>query len=484
MGVRSPVETSRILPNKTHLYNRDLSNLLAKIQSYFTAMPLSDLPVEILLEIADRLDDAGVNALARTNGQVYSVVNEYLYRRDFTKPQSRSLAWAAEKGVRGTIQRAVHAGRYFDPIPESFHTALQIAADQGHVYLVKLLLEVNGINPNFGGGSFKLLAAPLLLATNRGYSAIVELLLAAVNVDPNVTDQYSTTPLYEACNKGHVSIVKQLLARGDVDINARVRAGTPLIVACRSRHIEIINLLLAKDGIDVNLYGNTSGNTPLIMAIQTGLVEVVESLLARDDIDPNIINCFGKQALGYAAYYGNVEILKLLLNHPGIDLNFVGAYGYTALMLVVKCFGRAALGQLKQADYRSRLESAKLLLEREDIDINLRDNNGWTVLFWACHVNCSALVDLLLEKDHIDPNPRELNSGRTPLAHVCHFGGSVAIVNLLLSRHDTNLNAVDNNGVSIFADFTNRRHRVNMTSTDRQREDEIESLLHNAGARR
>jgi ankyrin repeat protein len=113
------------------------------------------------------------------------------------------------------------------------------------------------------------------------------------------------------------------------------------------------------------------------MAIQRGLMEVMESL-ARDDIDPN---CFGNQALGYAAYYGNVDILKLLLNHPGIDLNFVGAYGYTALMLVVKCFGRAALGQLKQADYRSRLEICKA-----PPGADLRDNNGWTVLFWACEL--------------------------------------------------------------------------------------------------
>ena len=54
------------------------------------------------------------------------------------------------------------------------------------------------------------------------------------------------------------------------------------------------------------------------------------------------------------------------------------------------------------------------------------------------------------------------------MAHVCHFGGSVAIVNLLLSRIPTL-------SVGIFAE---------MTSIDRQRENEIESLLRTAGARR
>jgi hypothetical protein len=32
---------------------------------HIIAMPLSDLPIEMILDIADRLDDAGMSALAR-----------------------------------------------------------------------------------------------------------------------------------------------------------------------------------------------------------------------------------------------------------------------------------------------------------------------------------------------------------------------------------------------------------------------------------
>jgi hypothetical protein len=45
-------------------------------------LDLSDLPSEILLEIADHLDDAAMNALCRTNRQVYDLLNGRLYRRD------------------------------------------------------------------------------------------------------------------------------------------------------------------------------------------------------------------------------------------------------------------------------------------------------------------------------------------------------------------------------------------------------------------
>jgi hypothetical protein len=65
---------------------------------------------------------------------LHNLLNEGLYCWDVTQPLSRSLTWGAESGVEGTIQRAVDAAvQKFNPIPESFHIALQIAAQRGHV---------------------------------------------------------------------------------------------------------------------------------------------------------------------------------------------------------------------------------------------------------------------------------------------------------------------------------------------------------------
>jgi hypothetical protein len=94
-------------------------------------MPLSDLPTESILDIADRLDNAGINALARTNSQIYQFLNKYLYRRDVTRvmcKKSRSLTWAIKNGMEATAQWAVVAGGHLDPIPESFQVALADAA--------------------------------------------------------------------------------------------------------------------------------------------------------------------------------------------------------------------------------------------------------------------------------------------------------------------------------------------------------------------
>jgi ankyrin repeat protein len=175
-------------------------------------MPLSNLPREILLNIAEPLGDAGINALSRTNSQLYGLLNKFLYSRDM-RSRSRSLLWAAENRVEATIQLALAAGRNLDFIPESYHTTLQAAAIGGYTRLVQLLLEVEGINPNFAGGLEQ--CAPIILAAERHHSAIVELLLAAPNIDPNVRDLESNSPLFFACWNGNVSIVKQLLARKD-----------------------------------------------------------------------------------------------------------------------------------------------------------------------------------------------------------------------------------------------------------------------------
>ena len=434
-------------------------------------MSLSNLPREILLDITDHLGDAGINALAHTNSQIYHLLNRHLYRRDVVKYRSKSLTWAAENGVEGTVQHAINAGQHFTPIPRSFNIALQIAADRGHVHLVEMLLQVDGINVNFRRGSLK--ATPLGLAAKRGHDAIVELLLAADNVDPNIGDRESTTPLHWACAMGHVSVVEQLLAQDSIDVNAHGTIDgyreTPLMVATRKRSVEVLEALLARDDLDINI-GSDSGEYVLGLATSLGHVDTMKLLLNHPGIDPNFVEGDGRTALMVSMRTSTgPEAVQLLLDQEGIDVNIRNNWGLTALCeaSVISCC--------------SDLETAKLLLERKDIDVNLPDNYGWTPLFWACHHRCVALVDLLLEKDNIDPNPRDTNSGRTPLAYVCHgrFDGFdervPSIVQSLLSHPATDPNAVDNNGVGILAGFINKHH--NAVGSDGFVRQKIESLL-------
>ena len=132
------------------------------------------------------------------------------------------------------------------------------------------------------------------------------------------------------------------------------------------------------------------GCTPLIMACEEGHVEIINLLLAKEDIDINLIH--GTAPLIIGAHHP--DVVKLLLDQKGIDVNCQDDFGRTALM-------RAARWNL--------LESAKLLLEREDINVNIRNVNirgngrGRTALHLACWDPLAIeIANLLLERKDID----------------------------------------------------------------------------------
>lgn len=71
---------------------------------------------------------------------------------------------------------------------------------------------------------------PLIVASQKGYEAIVTLLLVS-GANMNMGDEHGQTAFYWASNNGHDAIVKLLLESG-VDLNAKnVSEGTALLAA-------------------------------------------------------------------------------------------------------------------------------------------------------------------------------------------------------------------------------------------------------------
>lgn len=165
---------------------------------------------------------------------------------------------------------------------------------------------------------------PLILAIEKGYYEIVELLIEN-GADVNLASFWGRLPLHSALEKGNTEISELLIAKG-ADINARDRFGnTTLINASESGLISIVELLIAK-GADIHAIAD-NGNTPLMGAIKNESPDIVKFLLLKGaDVNQR---SEAKTPLSIAASVGNKEILELLIS-KGADLNAIVYYGDNA----------------------------------------------------------------------------------------------------------------------------------------------------------
>lgn len=126
-------------------------------------------------------------------------------------------------------------------------TALHLAAFQGHLDTVKLLVD-------------------------RGSSL-------------SKRDQTGRTPFYFACSNGHLEtarfLIFALISQGDNEINKAMNDGrTPLTKAAGMGHLEIVKLLLEKVDVgSVNVRETELKQTALHRAAYNGRTEVVKLLL-------------------------------------------------------------------------------------------------------------------------------------------------------------------------------------------------------------
>jgi ankyrin repeat protein len=133
-------------------------------------------------------------------------------------------------------------------------TALSIASSDGHLEVVRLLLE-RGADINIANARGE---TPLSRAVVFRQERIVSLLLVR-GADPNLADKGGMTPLHVATEFGDVGTTEMLLAHG-ANPNALSDGETPLVCAARAfvnrpnQSLRIMRLLL-QHGADPNLSG-------------------------------------------------------------------------------------------------------------------------------------------------------------------------------------------------------------------------------------
>lgn len=315
------------------------------------------------------------------------------------------------------------------PIPEDdeliaymqYPDPLIMAIQKGQTAILEKLLAQKTMDPN---QALHEGVTPLILAVQNKDIASIKLLLAHPAVDPNQAEKTGMTPLYLAAENGLSAIVKLLLEKGADPHLVAENGNSPLFMAAKHGHLRCAELLLA--------YGTDPDQAmPLVVAAQNGYFRIMELLLAKG-ANPNL-DKKGYTALFAAVQNGHVKIAKFLLS-KGSDPN-------QAHSLVV-------------AAQNGLLNIVKLLLAQKDIEVDKPHSSGYTALYLAIQNGHASIVEQLLSQG---ANPNKKVKDVSPLSFALEKK-NLEIVLQLLNHKAIDLNEVNDNMQALYSFAVNNNH--------------------------
>lgn len=243
-----------------------------------------------------------------------------------------------------------------------------------------------------------------------------------------------------------------------------------LHIAAHEDNEDAVNWLLSK-GANINASSGGLGETPLRLAVERGNEKVAALLIAKGADCSRTGSEDKLPLLHLAAAQGHASIVKLLLD-CGFTINDADPIGgrtplhYTCesgheLLTSWMIFELGADVTVRDNNGCNLLHSCatggserimRSLLATSDaggVNINAETEDGRTALSLACQGGHEGIVSLLLEQQRDDVTTGNIvgeTAGRLSLLHYAAAGGSAAIFNKILERHNRARARSDNNG--------------------------------------
>lgn len=200
-------------------------------------MAFFSLPNEIIIEIAENLDkEQDIYCFIRVSRRLYNLIDKYLYCHNIKHRGSSALLWAAEHDRESTARKLLHLGadvnikaqkaKSNESRPRPGLTPLYLAAEKGHLAIVKLLLEV-GADPE---ARVQESLTPLFFALGARHEKVARTISRRISNLQNcsVDSMKRLTPLHVSCRLGLWTCARYFLDNGaDVDATD-ASAMTPL----------------------------------------------------------------------------------------------------------------------------------------------------------------------------------------------------------------------------------------------------------------
>lgn len=206
---------------------------------------------------------------------------------------------------------------------DRYGNALTAACHDGTIKIVEALLG-KGADVNAPDGY------ALQAAAAQGHLHVVKLLLEHDAWIDNLSEKHDAgRALQAACNNSHIEIVKLLLDNG---ANANLGGGSfdrPIFAAIFQANREMLCRLLEFEGLELDISGGPIGSTPIHYASIYLTVDDVK-LLIEANVPVDITDSDGDTALMGAALTGDHETVHLLLEHNA-DFMIANNFGVTPL---------------------------------------------------------------------------------------------------------------------------------------------------------
>ncbi|CAG8385864.1 unnamed protein product [Penicillium salamii] len=338
------------------------------------------------------------------------------------------LSLAAEDGFVDIIELLLNNGADVESRDETGRTPLSWAVENGHLNVTELLLE-NGANTESQDKTGRII---LSWAVKGGFVDIIELLIKN-GTKLESRDQSGRTSFSWAVENRFLDTIQLLLNNG-AELESRDETGrTPLFRAAENGHLDVMELLF-ENGANTESQDKT-GRIILSWAVKGGFVDIIE-LLIKNGTKLESRDQSGRTSFSWAAEYGFWGSIELLINN-GANVESRDETGRTPLSWAVKCRDglNVEIFLEKGANVESRDESGRTplswavengpldtiqLLLSERADLESRDGTGRTPLSWAAKNGSLNAVEFLVKKGANVESQDE--SGRTPLSWAVECG--------------------------------------------------------------
>ncbi|GFY75388.1 ankyrin-1 [Trichonephila inaurata madagascariensis] len=188
------------------------------------------------------------------------------------------------------------------------HHLLHKAAENGHLIVVKVLLE-NGFEIN--AGSKDTTDTPLHSAIYYNHLEVSQFLLSK-GADPNIRDQQGRTSLHVAASRGSTDLV-EILVDEKADVFIKDSKNMSVIeLAVLFNQFNVVKLLMEMRKVNINLKGN-EGLTLLHLSAGIGSLDITEYLI-KNRANINTRDVSGSKPIHTATRKGFKNIVEYYLN--------------------------------------------------------------------------------------------------------------------------------------------------------------------------